>query len=61
MRFTSQNNIDAVLSEVHRLRAKIVAGGTKSYTEKFTKAVFIRESLAFYERVLREQQRRGGR
>lgn len=52
--------INAVLEDA-ALRARIVAGGTKSYTEKFTKAVFIRESLAFYERVLREQKGRGGR
>ena len=50
--------INAVLEDA-ALCARIVTGGRKSYTEKFTRAVFIRESLAFYERVLREQGRGG--
>jgi len=34
------------------LREKIVAGGTRSFTEQFTKDVFIRESMSLYEKVL---------
>lgn len=45
--------INAILND-SALRASIVAGGTKTYTEKFTKDVFIRDSLAFYDRVLKE-------
>jgi len=33
------------------LRAQCVEGGTKSFTEMFTKEVFVRDSLAFYEKV----------
>ena len=45
--------INAVLND-QALRDKIVAGGTRDYQAKFTKDVFIRDSLAFYERVLAE-------
>ncbi len=47
------NAINAVLND-DTLRARIVEGGTATYTEKFTKDAFIRDSLAFYGRVLEE-------
>jgi glycosyltransferase involved in cell wall biosynthesis len=34
------------------LRARIVAGGTKSYEEGFTKSVYVRDVFAFYDRVM---------
>lgn len=48
--------INAVLDD-QTLRDQIVAGGSQTYTQQFTKDVFIRDSLAFYERVLEEQHR----
>lgn len=39
-----------VLSD-HELRLNIVRGGRRTYEERFTKEVFVRESLAFYDKV----------
>ena len=47
--------INAVLND-DALRERIVEGGTKTYMEKFTKDAFIRDSLAFYDRVLKESK-----
>jgi glycosyltransferase involved in cell wall biosynthesis len=46
------NAISRVISE-KQLRDAIVAGGTGTYNSMFTKAAFVRDSLAFYERVLK--------
>jgi glycosyltransferase involved in cell wall biosynthesis len=34
------------------LAAKLVAGGRKAYEAQFTRAAFVRDSLAFYQRVM---------
>ncbi|HVY87822.1 MAG TPA: glycosyltransferase [Hyphomonadaceae bacterium] len=34
------------------LAAKLIAGGRKSYEDQFTREVFVRDSLAFYQRVV---------
>ncbi len=46
------NAIKRVISEQH-LRETIVTGGRNTYDSMFTKAAFTRDSLAFYERVIR--------
>ena len=51
--------INTVLKD-DALRGRIVAGGMKTYTEKFSKDIFIRDSLAFYERVINGNKRRRG-
>ena len=38
------------------LAAKLVEGGRKAYEAQFTKAAFVRDSLAAYERVIAEAQ-----
>jgi glycosyltransferase involved in cell wall biosynthesis len=35
---------------------KLAAGGRTTYEAQFTKEVFIRDSVAFYERILKERQ-----
>ncbi len=45
--------INAVINDT-ALRDRIVAGGTETYRSTFTKDAFIRDSLAFYERILKE-------
>jgi glycosyltransferase involved in cell wall biosynthesis len=37
------------------LRARIVAGGTKSYQEGFTKDVYVRDVFAFYNRIMKDK------
>lgn len=41
------------LIEEPELREKVVAGGLKSYNEQFTKEVFIKDSMDFYNRILK--------
>ena len=54
----AKNDVDALASALGRviydknLAAKLVEGGRASYESQFTKSVFQRDSLAFYERVL---------
>ncbi len=51
------NDVEALTTAMKRmiadadLRARCVAGGTQSFNELFTKDVFNRDSLAFYEKV----------
>jgi glycosyltransferase involved in cell wall biosynthesis len=45
--------IQRLISEAE-LRARVVSGGTKSYEEGFTKDVYVRDSFAFYDRIMRE-------
>ncbi len=51
------NDTDALTDAIRRmianpaLRQQCVAGGTRSFEELFTRDVFIRDSLAFYEKV----------
>jgi glycosyltransferase involved in cell wall biosynthesis len=58
-----KNNVDALAEAMRRvmtepgLAEKLVAGGRASYEETFTRAAFVRDSLAFYERVVRESPR----
>jgi glycosyltransferase involved in cell wall biosynthesis len=39
------------------LRTRIVEGGRKSYEARFTKEVYVRDMLAFYERILKDRPR----
>lgn len=58
-----KNNPDALATAMRRvieepgLAAKLVAGGRASYEATFTRAAFVRDSLAFYERVVAEAKR----
>jgi glycosyltransferase involved in cell wall biosynthesis len=58
-----KNNVDALANAMRRvvdepgLAATLVAGGRTSYEATFTRAAFVRDSLAFYERVVRESPR----
>jgi len=36
----------------HDLCEKLVAGGLASYEQQFTKSVFVRDSIAFYQDVV---------
>jgi hypothetical protein len=36
------------------LRERIVAGGTQSYEEGFTKDVYVRDVFAFYDRIMKD-------
>jgi hypothetical protein len=53
-----KDNPDALAKAMARvinepgLAAKLVAGGRKSYEAQFTRAAFVRDSLAFYQRVI---------
>jgi glycosyltransferase involved in cell wall biosynthesis len=55
-----KNDVDALANAMRRvieepgLAAKLVAGGRASYEAQFTRAAFVRDSLAFYERVKAE-------
>jgi glycosyltransferase involved in cell wall biosynthesis len=55
-----KNNVDALAAAMRRvlsepgLASRLVAGGRASYEATFTRAAFVRDSLAFYERVVRE-------
>jgi glycosyltransferase involved in cell wall biosynthesis len=57
-----KNNVDALANAMRRvmsepgLASRLVAGGRASYEATFTRAAFVRDSLAFYERVVRESQ-----
>lgn len=52
-----KNDVEALATAMHRvinedgLADKLVAGGRKSYEDQFTKAAFVRDSKAFYEKV----------
>ena len=52
-----KNDVDALATAMRRvieepgLAAKLVAGGRASYEATFTRQAFVRDSLAFYERV----------
>lgn len=52
------DDVEALAAAIRRviadadLRARIVAGGRKSYEQQFTKQVYVRDMLAFYDRVL---------
>ena len=52
-----KNDVDALAHAMQRvisekgLAAKLVQGGTAAYQQDFTKAAFVRDSLAFYEKV----------
>ena len=52
-----KNDVDALAEAMRRmieepgLAEKLVAGGLESYASQFTQEVFVRDSLAFYERV----------
>ena len=56
------DDTDALVSAIQRLiaepelRARIVAGGTNSYEEGFTKDVYVRDVFAFYDRVMKDRQ-----
>ena len=56
------NDADALAAAIGRviadkeLRARIVEGGRKTYEARFTKDVYVRDMLAFYERVLKARQ-----
>ncbi|HEX5008054.1 MAG TPA: glycosyltransferase [Hyphomonadaceae bacterium] len=53
-----KDNVDALANAMSRvinepgLAAKLVEGGRKAYEAQFTRAAFIRDSLAFYQRVV---------
>jgi len=53
-----RNDVDALAAALGRviydksLAAKLVAGGRASYEAQFTRAAFVRDSEAFYEKVL---------
>jgi glycosyltransferase involved in cell wall biosynthesis len=53
-----KNDVDALAKAMSRvisepgLAAKLVAGGRAAYESQFTKAAFVRDSLAFYRRVI---------
>lgn len=55
------NDADALAGAIGRviadkdLRARIVEGGRKSYEARFTKEVYVRDMLAFYERILKDK------
>jgi glycosyltransferase involved in cell wall biosynthesis len=40
------------------LQQHIVEGGRKSYEARFTKEVYVRDMLAFYERILKDRPRK---
>lgn len=52
------DDVEALATAIRRvlnepdLKARLKAGGTRTYEGRFTKAVYIRESLKFYESVL---------
>lgn len=52
-----KNDVDALANAMNRviheegLAAKLVEGGRAAYEAQFTKAAFVRDSLAFYERI----------
>ena len=54
---TPKDDVEALAKAMSRvinepgLAAKLVAGGRAAYEAQFTKAVFVRDSLAFYSRV----------
>jgi glycosyltransferase involved in cell wall biosynthesis len=58
-----KNNVDALADAMRRvmsepgLAPRLVAGGRASYEATFTRAAFVRDSLAFYERVAQESAR----
>jgi glycosyltransferase involved in cell wall biosynthesis len=45
--------IQRVLAEPE-LRARIVQGGSRTYEEGFTKQVYVRDMLAFYDNVMKD-------
>jgi glycosyltransferase involved in cell wall biosynthesis len=53
-----KDNVDALANAMSRvidepgLAAKLVEGGRKAYEAQFTRAAFVRDSLAFYQRVV---------
>jgi glycosyltransferase involved in cell wall biosynthesis len=53
-----KDNVEALASAMSRvinepgLAAKLIAGGRAAYEAQFTKAAFLRDSLAFYNRVI---------
>ena len=53
-----KNDVDALATALTRvisdkaLAAKLVAGGRASYEAQFTKAVFQRDSKAFYQKII---------
>jgi hypothetical protein len=53
-----KDNVDALANAMNRvinepgLAAKLVEGGRKAYEAQFTRAAFVRDSLAFYQRVV---------
>jgi glycosyltransferase involved in cell wall biosynthesis len=54
------DDVDALTAAIARLirepelRARIVLGGSKSYEEGFTKKVYVRDMLAFYDTVMKD-------
>lgn len=55
------NDADALAGAIGRviaekeLRARIVEGGRNSYEARFTKEVYVRDMLAFYDRILKDR------
>ena len=53
-----KNDVDALANAMKRileepgLAAKLVAGGRASYEDQFTPKAYLRDQLAFYERIL---------
>ncbi len=52
-----QGLADAINRVIHEdgLAEKLIAGGTQTYEGKFTKQVYIRDSLDFYKKILSEK------
>ena len=52
-----QGLADAINRVIHEdgLAERLVAGGTQTYEEKFTKQVYQRDSLDFYKKIIAEQ------
>ena len=55
------DDVESLAHAIHRLiedeamRAKIIEGGTRSYTDQFTKEAFVRDSLNFYQKVRKSE------
>ena len=53
-----KDNVEALANAMSRvinepgLAAKLVEGGRKAYEAQFTRAAFVRDSLAFYQRIV---------
>jgi glycosyltransferase involved in cell wall biosynthesis len=55
-----KDDVDALANAMNRvvnepgLAAKLVAGGAAAYEAQFTRAAFVRDSMAFYKRILEQ-------